>query len=328
MSVRIVAIISSVTALLVGLFLGEVVFHGGDTTVPPGLRQPTTKPSPLLTRDSKGPPYLLALAEVHFKFGNHKEAETLASQGLKGADDPASRKQLRDLLAKVYEKEQRWDEALKLEEQAAKEPADEHEKYEATLSQAKIHAQLSQLDKAEEILNSLTPTTPNVWRKREISKAYAEVWLKDPARIDRAFEQAKTDESKRPEVTSALEILGLEYKNSRRDPKDVAAVCEKLATLKPDDLQAHLDLAQVWLQAKEYDKAIAEYQRLLKQWPKESSAYAFLLADTMIQAGRKAEAVEWAKGYYGVDTAGQASSPEKGQRGDFTPSLAWPGGLT
>ena len=92
------------------------------------------------------------------------------------------------------------------------------------------------------------------------------------------------------------------YKNEHRAPGELAAVYGRLATLRPDDLRSHIGLAQAWLQAKEYDKAIPVYQKILEKWPKESSAYAFILADTMIKAGKKKEAVEWAKGYYEVDS--------------------------
>ena len=79
-----------------------------------------------------------------------------------------------------------------------------------------------------------------------------------------------------------------------------------MCALRPDDKNLQRRVAVYYQQAKQFDKAIVAYRRLLDgaATNEEGQQYSMMVGQVLLQSGKKQEAVEWMKSSLGKEGAG------------------------
>jgi tetratricopeptide (TPR) repeat protein len=169
-----------------------------------------------------------------------------------------------------------------------------------------LYQQAGQTDKAEKLLTdqlALVSAKPEeAWTKMSLLQRLVAIWQKEPGRIEKERTALEEASAKDPQNKDLLERLAYLYTipSAKPDFAKLVAVREKLLQLSPNDTQAMMQLATAYPQNNQYDKAIEMWQKLMAADPKSfGQSAAFQISTLLNRAGKKDEAVKWAKEHLG-----------------------------
>ena len=262
----------------------------------------TTGPMAADVKDQTNPAYLLKLAAVHMEFGALDRAEPLLHTALEHAKDPAQKLMVQQALGTCLLRKGDMKAAADLFEAALATATNPSEKARIGLSLAEAYLHANDPEKAEKtVLEVAKPdkTRPDeLYVQQAAFRLLTQVWQAKPALADAYIADAEAALAKDPTDATTLERLAEVYTTVKHDPAKAAAYSEKLAATKPNDKPAQYKLAASYQQAKQFDKAIDVYKKLMAgsgERKEEVRSQAFQVGMLTLQAGKKDDAVAWMK---------------------------------
>ncbi len=267
-------------------------------------------------------PYLEALAVVHLRFGAHDRARAALEKALAAAEKEADKLRLHQWLGGLHRDRHEWAAAARHFEQALEHTAQASQRAGLALTLAELYVRAKQFEKAEKLLHELLHRAPSpdaeknaVWGTS--LALLVQIWRGQEGRLEQAVAELEAEAEKHPDDEAALERLTMVYSMVPSDPESQVAVVKKLARLRPAEVALHQRLAQLYRKAKRPEKAIETYKEL-SQGADATRApyYVYQAALLMLEAGKKKEALEWARKQLsgeasGVGKVGEAKNVEQ-----------------
>jgi len=300
-----------------------------DTTTPPAPPQATTAPvapppgpglkprpnrpvqpvptpaappadAPADVKDMTNPAYLCDLAQVHLNYLAVDRAEDLLRKAIEHAKDLPMKTRARNLLASALQRKGDLKGASEIQESALTDMPEGIEKIRATLNLVDSFTQSQEYDKATALLEKLLAAVSDkngaeAWLPQEIHNRYMRIWQAKPERAEADFTKAKALLEKDPRNAGLLELI-VAYLTYKREPAAAVVFAEQIAELRPTDNSAQIRVAGLYQQAQQFDKAVAVYQKLMDNAPKESKCqWGFQIAQLYVNSNKKDEAAAYLK---------------------------------
>jgi len=210
----------------------------------PGQPMPTFSfgpATPVQTAEAAeaNPAFLNDLAQVYLRYGVLDKAEPLLRTAMEKAKDPAQKQQALSSLAQVLQRKGDAKGAAELYEQALQGAANPSEKARMQMSLAESYAGMNEFEKAEKILNEIAASTDQNpmagYQRQEAQRQLAQIWQKQPGRLDKVIEEAEKAVAANPKDAVALERLAEIYSRAKPDAAKATLCYEKLLALRPED---------------------------------------------------------------------------------------------
>ena len=288
--------------ILATLFLGELASSAAEPAAAP-TATPAKEPEPLAAdiRDMTNPTYLIDLANVHMKYGDIQRAQPLLKKALATSKDIGQRESALQTLRSTFQRTGNWKAAIEVYQDLLQSAANASERGKINFALADAYSQNHDPDKAEALLQDVAK--PNKERaddqaqRQNAMQRLIQLWQANPTRVDPIVTEAEANLVKNPDDEGALEMLIQIYSFIRHDVPKLNAYTEKLAALKPNDVQEQRKLAILYLQSKQYDKAIDVYKKLMTVTARREDvrSLAFQIGNLLFQSGKKDESVAWMK---------------------------------
>ncbi|MFH1732292.1 MAG: tetratricopeptide repeat protein [Planctomycetota bacterium] len=278
------------------LLAGAALVWAGAAAAAQAKVEDETLPRPL-----KGQPaeYYSALANVHAAFGHFETAEKLQLKALAAETNPAKKEKISfELVDRIYLRARWWDKAaaelLRTISLVNKQDAAQLRKYH--MDRALVLAEAGNSDeqiKELEIIVKLSKDEGD--RKQALHKLHT--IMKRFKKLQRKAGEYEAIVRKNPQDKETLRILAEIYEDGSllKLPGKAILKYEQIRKLDPDDIDACERLARLYVEAKQREKSLAMYERLMKLNPKRFDLY---FADAVSQMSREREeeqAIEWAK---------------------------------
>ncbi|MGD0094118.1 MAG: tetratricopeptide repeat protein [Planctomycetota bacterium] len=167
------------------------------------------------------PAFLNDLAQVYLRYGVLDKAEPLLRSAMEKSKDPAQKQQALSSLAQVLQRKGDAKGAAELYEQALQGAANPAEKTRVQMSLAESYAGANEFEKAEKILNEIAARSDQnpmaVYQRQEAQRQLAQIWQKEPGRLDKVIEETEKALAANPKDAAALERLAEIYSRAKPD---------------------------------------------------------------------------------------------------------------
>jgi tetratricopeptide (TPR) repeat protein len=245
------------------------------------------------------PAYLNDLAQVHLRYGVVERAEPLLKSALEKATDPVQKQQVVSSMASLLQRKGDWKGAAELYEQALQGAASPAEKGRLQLSLADACMGMNEFEKAEKILNEVAAGNDQnpmgQFQRQQAQGRLLQAWQKQPGRLDKVIEETEKAAAANPQDAAAIERLADIYSNAKPDQEKATLYYEKLMALRPDDKNLQYRMINKYQMTRQFDKAVEVGQKLFvsAKTDAEKRALAMQVAQIILGAGKKADAVAW-----------------------------------
>lgn len=282
-----------ITSILVA---GAALVWAGAAAAAQAKVEDETLPRPL-----KGQPaeYYSALAATHASFGHFKAAEKLQLKALAAETNRAKKERISfELVDRIYLRARWWDKAaaelLRTISLVNKQDAARLRKYH--IDRALALAEAGNADEQIKELEIVVGLSQNESeRKRALYRLHT--IMKRFNKLQRKAGEYEAIVRKNPKDKETLRMLAEIYEDGSllKLPGKAILKCEQIRKLDPDDIDACQRLARLYVDAKQREKSLAMYERLMKLEPKRFDLH---FADAVSQMSRQREeeqAIAWAK---------------------------------
>jgi tetratricopeptide (TPR) repeat protein len=255
-------------------------------------------------RDLSNPQYLQQLAQVHLSYNSVERAEPLLRKALEGTKDARQKSRILASLGEALKRKRDWKSAEEVYQEAINSADISSERLRLSISLADVHVQANDPVKAEKVLNGILKDikpggnrTETGWLRRDAQRRLVQLWTQQPDRLDAVTKELEDAAAKDAKDESAWERLAEIYAaGSKRNPEKAVLACEKLLELRPNDVELQQQLAMLYQQTKQFDKAVELSRKMAAAAPPDQKGqYSYQLAQTLLRAGKKDEAVAFAK---------------------------------
>lgn len=278
------------------LLAGAALVWAGAAAAAQAKVEDATLPRPL-----KGQPaeYYSALANVHASFRHFKTAEKLQLKALEVETNRGKKEKISfELVDRIYSRARWWDKAaaelLRTISLVKKQDTAQLRKYH--MDRALVLAEAGNSDeqiKELEIIVKLSHDEDE--RKRALHSLYT--MLKRFKKLQQKTREYEAIVRKNPKDKETLRILAEIYQDRSllKLPGKAILKYEQIRKLDPDDIDACQHLARLYVEAKQREKSLAMYERLMKLNPKRFDLYFAGAASQMSRQREEEQAIEWAK---------------------------------
>ena len=257
-----------------------------------------TLPRPL---KDQPPEYYSALAKVHAVFKHFKTAEALQLKALESEDNRAKKERLSfELVDQIYVRARWWDKAaaelLRTIRLAKKGNVAQLRKYHTD----RAHA-LDKAGKHEERIKELESIVDLSVDKDQKRRALHQLHtaLKQGGKLQEKIDAYEAAARKDPKDKAILRMLATIYYGDGllNLPGKAIQKYQQIRKIDPDDIGACEHLARLYAEAKQPERALALYERLLAL---DAKRFEFYLNEAMSQviAGDDEKAIAWAKNIF------------------------------
>ena len=254
--------------------------------------------------------YLMDLARVHLQYNALSRAEELLRKAQPLAKEKEDKAQVGFQLASLLQRKQDFKGATALLEETVGQTSNTSLRNQYTMTLSDIYLQGGEPDKAEKVLTDLLESASgakakpeDAWIRTTVNQRLLSVWQRQEGKVEKMRTATEELLAKDPQNRDLLERLSYLYTAQKPDYAKAIGVYQKLLELAPNDRRFVLGLATAYQENKQYDKAIEVHQKFYAADPKVAGmSSVYQIAQLYLQAGKKDEAVKWAKEHLAGET--------------------------
>lgn len=238
--------------------------------------------------------YHYDLAKVHERYGKKDAAGAAYAKAAETTKDPAVKARILTAWGEWLVRNGRSAEGVKRMREAFDLTKDNRTKCRQALSLARALEKAKKSDEAASLYEYVMENAQDKWLKSQAQRQYFHAY-KRAGKLKELVKRYKDRLVKNARDEAALQALF--YINTRLESntKEAMKYGQMLTKLKPNDTQVMRQMADLYLRARDVDKAVATFEFLAKAEPKQATYYYGRVVDAYLMVKQTDKALKWAK---------------------------------